>query len=620
MSDIILGISAYYHDSAVCIVRNGEIIAAAQEERFSRIKHDKNFPAHALAYAMDTLDEHPSNVSHIAFYDKPLLKLERLLETYHAFAPAGLRSFYASIPVWLREKMLIKANIRKELRKYGLEKRPILFPEHHLSHASSAFYPSPYQEAAILTIDGVGEWTTTAISQGKGNSITLLRELRFPHSLGLLYSSFTYYCGFKVNSGEYKLMGLAPYGEENGVETRQFKEKILSELIDVRPDGSFLLNMKYFNYATGLTMTHNKRWSELFGIPPRQPDTPLTSAYCNMALSIQQVIEEIVLKLAETARELTGLNHLVMAGGVALNSVASGKLQRSGLFKNIWIQPASGDAGGALGAALATCHIFLNRERKPGHDQPDSMKGAFLGPEYSDKEIVKTLSKYQAPFHYEEVFSLLCQKVAAYLDQGKVVGWFRDRMEFGPRALGNRSILADARNKEMQKRLNLKIKFRESFRPFAPAILAEDTQEFFQSPNNSPYMLFVAPVADSRRNPIPDNHHNHSLAEKLYWQRSDIPAVTHVDYSARLQTVDRDTNPAFHQLISEFKALTGYPVLINTSFNVRGEPIVCTPEDAFICFMRTDMDILVINNFLLYKNEQMDVRRFPVFQMINIPD
>ncbi len=620
MPGIIIGISAYYHDSAVCLIKDGQIIAAAQEERFTRKKHDSAFPSNALAYVISELEDDVSHVSHIAFYDKPLLKFERLLETYHAFAPIGLRSFYEAIPVWLKEKMMIRQNIRKELLAHGLEKVPILFPEHHLSHAASAFFPSPFEDAAILTVDGVGEWATTTIGHGQGNSIKILKEMHFPHSLGLLYSAFTYYCGFRVNSGEYKLMGLAPYGQPDSTETNRFKQLITDHLLDIREDGSFLLNMKYFNYATGLKMTHNGRWEKLFGIPPRKPESSIDQVYCNMALAIQQVTEVVMLKLAETAKKLTGSNHLVMAGGVALNSVANGKIERSGLFERLWIQPAAGDAGGALGAALAAWHVYQNKPRMTNFSGTDGMSGAFLGPEFTQKDILKTMSKFRANYENINDFDLLCRQVATHLENGKIVGWYQGRMEFGPRALGNRTILADARNKDMQKRLNLQIKFREGFRPFAPAVLAENTNDFFDTPGHSPYMLIVCPVAASRRNAMPSNYHELKLLDKLYLERSDIPSVTHIDYSARIQTVHQDTNPRFHQLISTFGEHTGYPILVNTSFNVRGEPIVCTPEHAFVCFMRTDMDILVLDNFILEKSKQTDVAPLPKFNFLDSLD
>jgi carbamoyltransferase len=620
MAGIIIGISAYYHDSAACILRDGQILAAAQEERFTRKKHDSAFPSHALSYVLSELDEDVSQVSHIAFYDKPLLKFERLIETYHAFAPRGLASFFQAIPVWLREKMMIRRNIREELKRFGLEDTPVLFPEHHLSHAASAFYPSPFRESAILTVDGVGEWATTTIGHGTEKGIRILREINFPHSLGLLYSAFTYYCGFRVNSGEYKLMGLAPFGRNGSDQVRIYRELITGHLIDIRDDGSFILNMRYFDYATGLRMTSNKNWEKLFGVPPRKPESSIDQVYCDMALAIQQVTEDILLRLAETARHLTGAENLVMAGGVALNSVANGKIERSGLFRDIWIQPAAGDAGGAAGAALAAWHIHSGRPKKIFNGHQDGMSGAFLGPSFSRKAISRVLSKYNAEYEIIDDFEELCSRVAGYLDGGLIVGWFQGRMEFGPRALGNRSILADARNREMQKRLNLQIKFRESFRPFAPAVLSEQSAGYFSTEKHSPYMLIVCPVSESRQKELPPGYGDLPVLEKLYHERSDIPAVTHIDYSARIQTVHRETNPRFHRLIEHFNKLTGYPVLINTSFNVRGEPIVCTPEDAFICFMRTDMDILVMEDFILEKPRQENTGEFTKFNMLDSLD
>ncbi len=622
MSEIILGISAYYHDSAACLIKDGQIVAAAQEERFTRKKHDSSFPANAIKYVLSELEVDVSLIKYVAFYDKPFLKFERLLETYHGFAPRGLRSFFEAIPVWLREKMLIKQNIHKEMKEIGIDKTTILFPEHHLSHAASAFFPSPFNEAAIITVDGVGEWTTTAISHAKNNNINTIKEIHFPHSLGLLYSAFTYYCGFKVNSGEYKLMGLAPYGEFGSEETKKFKKIIESKLIDIKPDGSFVLNMRYFKYATGLKMTNNRRWKKLFGISPRKPESPINLSYCNLALAIQEITEKIMLRLTKTAKELTGAKNLVMAGGVALNSVANGKIERSAIFDKIWIQPASGDAGGAIGAALATWHIYLKKDKTTfdNNNGIDGMNGAFLGPKYDHKEIIKTLSRYDANYAYYEDFDQLCQKVASLLDQGQIVGWFQDRMEFGPRALGNRSILGDARKKDMQKRLNLQIKFRESFRPFAPVVLAENTRDYFETLNFSPYMMIVCPINKSRMKELPERYNKMDLMEKLYCERSDIPAVTHIDYSARIQTVHKDTNPKFHRLLEHFKNLTGYPVLINTSFNVRGEPIVCTPENAFVCFMRTDMDVLVMDNYILFKSQQKEINELPKLNYLDTLD
>ncbi|MGQ9689143.1 MAG: carbamoyltransferase family protein [Desulfobaccales bacterium] len=603
MPEAILGLSAYYHDSAAAILVDGEIVAAAQQERFSRKKHDHSFPSEALAYVLEESGLGLGDLAAVAFYDKPYLKFERLLETYHAFAPRGLRSFLMAMPVWIKEKLLMRKLLRDELAKFGEGAPPLLFPEHHLSHAASAFYPSPFEEAAILTIDGVGEWATSTIGIGRGHEITILRELHFPHSLGLLYSAFTYYTGFKVNSGEYKLMGLAPYGNPDAEQTKRFRQLILDELVDLRPDGSLLLNMDYFNYATGLTMCRDDRFERLFGIPPRPRESTLTQDYMNMALAIQQVTEEVVLRMAATAKELTGAKYLTMAGGVALNCVANGKLLRRNTFKDIYIQPAAGDAGGAVGAALAAWHIEQGKERQVPAGM-DAMRGAYLGPEFGEDDIRRVIRWHQAPYRHYQDFDQLIKDVAHLLDQGQVVGWFQGRMEWGPRALGNRSILGDARNPEMQKRLNLKIKYREGFRPFAPSVLYEEAAKFFELDRPSPYMLLVAPVVPERRRPLPPGYQDLDLLDRLYIQRSDVPAITHVDYSARIQTVHRETNDKYWRLIKAFKDLTGYGIIVNTSFNVRGEPIVCTPEDAYRCFMRTEMDFLVMENFLFDKKEQ----------------
>lgn len=604
MPDAILGISAFYHDSAAVLLADGKIIAAAQEERFTRKKHDPDFPASAVAYVMEESGLRVEDLSAVAFYDKPILKFERLLETYHGFAPRGLRSFLMAIPVWIKEKLLMRKLLKDELAKLGPGNPPLLFPEHHLSHAASAFYPSPFPEAAILTVDGVGEWATSTIGFGQGKELSILRELHFPHSLGLLYSAFTYYTGFKVNSGEYKLMGLAPYGNPEAERVKKWRQIILDKLVDLREDGSILLNMDYFNYATGLTMCREELWTELFGIPPRQKETLITQEYMDMALAIQQVTEEIVLRLADTAKKLTNADYLVMAGGVALNCVANGKLLRRGTFKDIWIQPAAGDAGGALGAALAARHIWQNQERllsNPGHDQ---MQGAYLGPEFGDGDILRVARRYQAPYRHYPDYGELIKEAAALLAKEQVVGWFQGRMEYGPRALGNRSILGDARHPEMQKRLNLKIKYREGFRPFAPSVMVEETGTYFDLDRPSPYMLLVAPLKEERRNPLVEGYENLLLFERLYHLRSDIPAITHVDYSARIQTVHQDTNERYWRLLNEFKEQTGYGVIVNTSFNVRGEPIVCTPEDAYRCFMRTEMDYLVMGDYLFEKKSQ----------------
>ncbi len=602
MSDAILGISAYYHDSAAALVVDGEIVAAAHEERFTRDKHDSSFPHHAVAYVLDEVGLEWDDITAVAFYDKPYLKFERLLETYHSFAPRGLKSFLSAMPVWIKEKLFMRRMLRDEFKKIGDKDPQLLFPEHHLSHAASAFYPSPFAEAAILTLDGVGEWATCTIGVGRGNRIDMLRELDFPHSLGLLYSAFTYYCGFKVNSGEYKLMGLAPYGTAGSPQVERWKEQILTELVDLRDDGSFLLNMDYFDYATGLTMCIDDAWHKLFGLPRRKSETELNQDYMDMALAIQEVTEEIVLRLAETAKKLTNCDYLVMAGGVALNCVANGKLLRSGLFDDLWIQPASGDAGGALGAALAGWHIHLDQPRE--NVGRDIMHGSLLGPEYGSKDILKVVRRYQAPYREFDDFAALCREAAGLLEDGQVVGWFQGRMEYGPRALGCRSILGDARHPEMQKKLNLKIKYREGFRPFAPSVNEECIAEFFELDRPSPYMLLVAPVKEERRNPLPEGYQSRPLYERLYHLRSDVPAITHIDYSARIQSVNREVNPRYWQLIDAFRERTGYGVIVNTSFNVRGEPIVCTPEDAYRCFMGTEMDCLVMGDFLFKKEEQ----------------
>ncbi len=608
MAHTILGISAFYHDSAATILIDGEIVAAAQEERFTRKKQDSAFPARAVQYCLEEAGLQVTDLDLIVFYDKPYLKFERLLETYHAFAPKGLKSFLSAAPVWVKEKMFMRKMIWDELEQLDprvKNKKPqLLFPEHHLSHAASAFYPSPFKEAAILTVDGVGEWATTTIGEGRGSQIKMLRELSFPHSLGLLYSAFTYYCGFKVNSGEYKLMGLAPYGNHDSQRVKDFENLTREELVDIKDDGSFLLNMDYFDYATGLRMCNDEKWERLFGIARREQESDLTQPYMDMALAIQNITEEIILKLAATCVKLTGLRNLVMAGGVALNCVANGKLLESGIIDQLWIQPAAGDAGGALGAAYAAHYIWAGAERKIDPSGSDNMQGAYLGPEFSSIDIQRMCRTYSAPNKEYRDFSLLCKDVAKLLEQGKVVGWFQGRMEFGPRALGNRSILGDPRHPEMQKKLNLKIKFREGFRPFAPSVLAEDCHEYFNLSATSPYMLLVGMVNKKRCHPLPENYAEMSVHDRLYFQRSDIPAITHVDYSARVQTVHRDTNPRYWQLINTFKELTGYGLVVNTSFNVRGEPIICTPADAYRCFMRTEMDYLVIADQLFSKEQQ----------------
>jgi carbamoyltransferase len=595
---VILGISAFYHDSAAALVIDGQIIAAAQEERFTRIKHDASFPTNAVRYVLAEAGIAIGEVNSIVFYDKPLLKFERLLETYHAIAPQGLKSFLTAIPVWIKDKLFLKRLIRRELTTLGHFTAPIRFTEHHLSHAASAFYPSPFIEAAILTIDGVGEWATTTISYGKGSQIKMLRELHFPHSVGLLYSAFTYYLGFRVNSGEYKLMGLAPYGDTDAEQTKNFRQKILDELVRLHEDGSIQLNLLYFKFLSGLRMADDRKWEQLFGIPRRSPESEIRSEHANLALAIQQVTEEIVLRLATTARSLTQCQNLVMAGGVALNSVANGKLLAEKVFDNIWIQPAAGDAGGALGAALAEWYIGQRSERIT--ESPDSMQGAYLGPSFSNRTIENLLFRQDGRYTHYENFAELAEVTAQQLTEGKVVGWFQGRMEFGPRALGNRSILADARSSEMQQRLNQKIKFRESFRPFAPSVLKEDAPDYFDLDTVSPYMLLVRPVAALRRTQTIAKSAG-EWREQLAQARSDIPAVTHVDFSARIQTVDDQTNPRFAQLLRAFKQLTGHGLVVNTSFNVRDEPIVCSPQDALRCFYQTEMDILIMENFLIVK-------------------
>lgn len=602
----ILGISAFYHDSAAAIIEDGKILAAAQEERFTRKKHDSAFPSNAVKYCLECSGFAIDELDAIVFYDKPLLKFERLLETYYAFAPKGLQSFLVGIPVWLKEKMFFKKHLYEELdkiEKYNKKKMELLFPEHHLSHAASAFYPSPFEEAAILTIDGVGEWTTASISHGKNNKITILKELHFPHSLGLLYSAFTYYLGFKVNSGEYKLMGLAPYGNTTSEKIKKYVELIKYNLVEIKEDGSLWLNQDYFNYATGLRMVHDKKWEKLFGFPRRESEAELQQHHCNLAYAIQIITEDVVIKMAQEAKKITGAKNLCMAGGVALNCVANGKLLKAGIFEDIFIQPAAGDAGGALGGALAAHYIYFGKEREIS-GRMDEMNGAYLGPEFFDNEIGSMSKKQKAIYRRFEHFDELTDQVANLLSKGSVVGWMQGRMEFGPRALGNRSILGDARNAEMQKKLNLKIKYREGFRPFAPAVLAEDNGKFFESKHISPYMLLVTDVVKERRKALPANYTELPLWEKLYFPRSDVQSITHLDFSARVQTVHKETNPRFWTLINKFKEKTDYGILVNTSFNVRGEPIVCTPTDAYRCFMRTEMDYLVIGNYLYAKTEQ----------------
>ena len=595
----ILGISAFYHDSAAALIQNGEIISAAQEERFTRIKHDANYPINAVSYVLKESNIKLNDLDHIVFFEKPFLKFERLLETYLAFAPRGFKSFSMSMPIWLSEKLFQKKFLFDKLKQHDEnfdDINKIKFSEHHYSHAASAFFPSPFQEAIVLTLDGVGEWATSTVAIGKDNKLKILKEMHFPHSLGLLYSAFTYYTGFKVNSGEYKLMGLAPYGEP------KYKKIILDNLLDLKQDGSFKLNMKYFNFATGLTMT-NEKFSNLFGKPVRNPKTDkLEEFHMDIASSIQEITEEIVLKLVKNISEDYKIKNLCLAGGVALNCVANGKILKEKVFDNIWIQPAAGDAGGSIGAALAYWYRELNKPRKIYVDQ---MKGSFLGPCYQNDEIENTLKNLNANFEKhspEEVASITAKELA----RNSTVGWFQGRMEFGHRALGGRSILADPRSDKTQKELNLKIKFRESFRPFAPSILKEDLSDWFEMNSESPYMLLVAEVKKDKQVKMSEKEKKLFGIDKLNIKRSEIPAVTHVDYSARIQTVDKLTNPKYYNLINEFKKITNCPILVNTSFNVRGEPIVCTIEDAYRCFMGTNLDILVIENFIMYKSNQIE--------------
>ena len=595
----ILGISAFYHDSAAALIDDGDIIAAAQEERFTRAKHDERFPENAISYCLEASEIDMSEIDFVAFYDKPFLKFERLLETYVSFAPKGFQSFRMAIPIWLREKLFQKDLLRKEFKKFDPDfdwQNKLLFAEHHQSHAASAFYPSPFEEAVVLTMDGVGEWATTSVAIGSGNNLNVTKELHFPHSLGLLYSAFTYYTGFKVNSGEYKVMGLAPYGEPKYVQT------ILDNLIDIKEDGSFRLDQSYFDYCTGLRMT-NAKFDDLFGGPPTKSEAWLGEKEMDLAASIQAVTEEVVLRLTRALAKETGAKNLCLAGGVALNCVANGKVLRDGAFENIWIQPAAGDAGGALGAALCAYHHFQDQPRQSLGDQADHMKGAFLGPEFTDDNIQTRLAAAGAKFETFDEATVI-EKTAQALVDNKAIGWFQGRMEFGPRALGGRSILGDPRSPEMQKTLNLKIKYRESFRPFAPSVRLEDVSDWFELDGASPYMLLVADVAKNRQKKMTEEQSALFGIERLNIVRSEIPAVTHVDYSARVQTVSEDTNPKYHALLTKFNELTGCPVVANTSFNVRGEPIVCTPEDAFRCFMGCEMEVLTIGNQILYKEDQ----------------
>jgi len=592
----ILGISAFYHDSAVALIVDGKIIAAAQEERFTRKKHDHRFPINAVKYCLEEAKININDIDYVAFYDKPFLKFERILETYLTFAPKGIKSFIKAMPLWIKEKLWLKELIGNELGYSG----KIIFPEHHQSHAASAFYPSPFDDAAFITLDGVGEWTTTSFGIGEKNNIKILADIKFPHSIGLLYSAFTYYTGFKVNSGEYKVMGLAPYGEP------KYVDLILNKLIDLKEDGSFKLNMKYFNFAAGLTMT-NSKFDKLFNGPARKPESELTQREMDLARSVQDVTEEVMLRISRHVKKITGKKNLCLAGGVALNCVGNGKILKEKIFDNIWIQPAAGDAGGALGAALFTWHQYLGNKRTITANQ-DSQNGSYLGPSYGN-EVIKIFLDSNAIKHKELSDIELVNEVANLLNEEKVIGWFNGRSEFGPRALGNRSIIGDARSQKMQSIMNLKIKFRESFRPFAPSVLEEKVSDYFEMDVPSPYMLLVADVKKERQKKMTDAEEKLFGIEKLNIKRSDIPAVTHIDYSARVQTVNKKTNPLYHSVISKFDELYGSAVLVNTSFNVRGEPIVNKPEEAYTCFMRTDMDYLLLGNFLLDKNEMAELKK-----------
>lgn len=587
----ILGISAFYHDSAACLVQDGRIVSAAQEERFTRKKHDFSFPKNAIDYCLENSGLKSNDLDYVAYYEKPFIKFERILETYLAYAPRGIRSFVKAVPLWIKQKVWMREVISKELGYDGV----IVFPEHHESHASSAFFPSPFQEAAFLTIDGVGEWTTASYGLGKDNNVTILAEIRFPHSLGLLYSAFTYYTGFRVNSGEYKVMGLAPYGEP------KYKDLILNELMDLKEDGSFRLNMKYFNYCAGLTMTNGK-FEGLFGEPPRKGESLLTQRDMDLARSVQEVVEEVVLRMSRHIHEVTGQKNLCLAGGVALNCVANGRVLREGPFEKIWIQPAAGDAGGALGAAMFVWHQYLGNDRRTDNEN-DSQRGSYIGPDFKDDDILEYLQDNNIVYTRLSQ-ETIAEKVADLIAEQKVVGWFQGPMEFGPRALGSRSIIGDARSPKMQEVMNLKIKFRESFRPFAPSVLEEEASQYFDLEATSPYMLLVAPVRKEMRRQMTKKEEGLFGLDKLYAIRSSIPAVTHVDYSARVQTVSRETNPLYHEMIAKLNEKYGCAVIINTSFNVRGEPIVCSPDDAYKCFMRTKMDYLIMGSILLDKKDQ----------------
>ena len=606
----ILGISCYYHDSAASIIINSEIISCAQEERFTREKHTPKFPVNSIKYCLEETGLKLDELDAIVFYDKPIVKFERLISTFYAVAPKGLLPFLKSIPVWLKEKLFLRKLIFDNLKEIDpeLKKKSVklLFTEHHISHAASAFYPSNLKESAILTIDGVGEWCTASICMGKDKKIEIIKELHFPHSVGLLYSAFTYYLGFRVNSGEYKLMGLAPYGIENCEETKSFVKKIKNTIVDIKKDGSIFLNQKYFKYTYGLKMINNKKFKQLFGLSIRKEEEHLSQSHCNLALAIQKVTEEIVIKMVKETKRLTSSKNLCLSGGVALNCVANGKIEELKLFENIYIQPAAGDAGGSLGAAFAINHMYFDVQRKYSKEY-DLMKGSYLGPYFSKKEILITNKKYKAIYTHNDSLENLTKEVSKLISEGNVIGWFQGRSEFGPRALGNRSILADPRNPEMQKKLNLKIKQREGFRPFAPSVLEEDYNKFFEGNTLSPYMLMVKKIKENIKTRIPENYENLEYWDKLYTKRSKLQSITHVDFSARIQTVNRKTNPKYWQLINDFKKITGIGVLVNTSFNVRGEPIVNSPEDAFKCFMNTEMDYLVIEGFLYSKKDQKTI-------------
>ena len=596
----ILGISAYYHDSAAALIKNGEVISASQEERYTRVKHDSNFPHNSIKYLLNSNMLTLSDIDAVVFYDKPFLKFERLLETYSYFSPRGFKSFKKAIPIWLKDKLFLKRTLKKELNKFNGKLPEIFFSEHHLSHLASCFYPSPFEDTAILTIDGVGEWATTTLARGSGNNIEILKEVHFPHSIGLLYSAFTYYLGFKVNSGEYKLMGLAPYGNPESKQVVDFKKKIKSKLINIKEDGSYFLNMDFFNYATGFTMCNDEKWEKLFGFPRKKEEDQFNTDHLNLALACQQITQEIVLLIAKHLKKITGSNNICLAGGVALNCVANQALIDSKIFENIWIQPASGDAGGALGAAFA--YYYLAQEKSRRVLASDSMKGAYLGDSYNQDLIRNVLFKHEFTFHQYNNEKLF-REIATQISNEKVIGWFQGKMEYGPRALGNRSILADPRSEKTQKQLNLKIKFREGFRPFAPSVIEEDAKKFFDGDIFSPYMLITNPVSTNIRETLPTDYNKWDITNKLYFKRSKLPAITHIDFSARVQVVKKETNAKYYSLIKKFKEITGYGVVVNTSFNVRGEPIVRTPEDAINCFMNTNMDILVLENFVIYKDE-----------------